>query len=330
MFEEIIDYLTPSAAVPVSSALKLNGGIMEVRLRKNKPLVIIGSEKSFLIDSSGREVTGTGEPVVCDAEDFDKIFNRLCDYSVYSHADTIMESYITIRGGHRIGVACTAVVKDGKVIGTKDISSLNFRFAREIKGAADDIMKHLINQRLIIFGPPCSGKTTVLRDLARQLSNRMHKICIIDERGEIAALHNGVPNMDVGINTDILNAFPKENGIVNAVRTLSPEYIVFDEIGKENEGRAVLKSFSMGAGIITTAHASDIRELLFKSYIKNIMDSGLAGSAVQLSGEQPGKIKRIYSTDEIRKIYSGGGSDCACLTNREKTFGFVYAEAGNT
>ena len=164
-------------------------------------------------------------------------------------------------GAHRVGFCGTAAGQDGKLSTLRDVSSLNIRFAREVRGCARELYDRAFQDglcSLVIAGKPLSGKTTVLRDLARLLGEE-HRVCVIDSRGELAGVHGGIPALDVGENTDVLNGDSKAEGIMCALRSLSPDIIVCDEIGDDAE--EVRQCMYCGVKLVVSAHAGSIREL---------------------------------------------------------------------
>lgn len=206
-----------------------------------------------------------GKMVRCSApftqEDITECFLELCRNSVHSFAREISEGYITLPGGHRVGFCGTAAGHDGKFSTLRDVSSLNIRFAREVRGCARELYDRAFQDglcSLIVAGKPLSGKTTVLRDLARLLGEE-HRVCVIDSRGELAGVHGGIPALDVGENTDVLNGYSKAEGIMCALRSLSPDIIVCDEIGDDAE--EVRQCMYCGVKLVVSAHAGSIREL---------------------------------------------------------------------
>lgn len=198
------------------------------------------------------------------------VFNEICGYSLYSHQSEIAEGYVTLQGGHRVGICGTAVYKDGKIDFIKDISGLNIRIAHEIPGCAEKLYKQVFSEgltSLLIVGKPLSGKTTLLRDLARLLSVK-YRVCIIDSRNEISACCRGTPGFDIGLNTDVLCGFGKAEGIMTALRTLSPEIIICDEIG--DDGDVFRQCSYCGVKITASAHSGSLEEL-HRRFDENIL-----------------------------------------------------------
>ncbi len=291
----------------------------EIRLRANRPVILFGA-KGSLFFSSDSTVSNTlrNNTYICSGEELTETFNRMCGYSIHAHQTSINNGFVTMRGGHRAGIAGTAVLDSkGEIINIRDISSLNIRIARESDGCSSQLVKTFFKDKarsLIIAGPPSSGKTTMLKDLAKKLSSadgcKCFKLAIIDEREELAAVEGAIPNNNVGLNCDILNSYPKEKAVLTAVRTLSPEIIVCDEIGSDSEVNAIKHAVNTGVRFVVSIHASDFDELVSRPQVESLLRTYSFDNVVMLAGDgQPCKIKEIYEVgdllDEINRRRSG-------------------------
>lgn len=274
--------------------------VQEIRLRSGKPLTLTDGTSSLFIDNKGRILYSSGDNalVVSQRNIFDT-FKRLCGYSVYSYQEQIKNGFITVRGGHRVGICGTAVSNSGKISAVNDISSLNIRISRQIYGVSAEIINKCcpLNGGIIIIGMPSSGKTTILRDLSYRLSLgiecKMMRTSVIDERGELSGTFQGCAYNDLGL-CDILNSYPKGEGIIHAVRALSPQVIICDEIGTEEDCISASQGFNAGAYIIASVHASDYDEFLLRPIAKQLISSGAFRTAVILeSSDRPGRIREI-------------------------------------
>ena len=224
--------------------------IAEIRIRAGR--------EAALVDIRG-ETSYCSEPF--SAGEIADVFAEICRYSVYSFQGEIAQGYVTLDGGNRVGICGTAVYKNGKIDFIKDISGLNIRIAHEKIGCANELFERFFRgepRSLILGGKPLSGKTTLLRDLARRLSEN-HRVTIIDSRNELSGSVRGTPSFDVGRNTDVLCGAEKSDGIMLALRTMSPEVIICDEIADDEE--AVERCAYCGVKLIAAAHAGSIAEL---------------------------------------------------------------------
>ncbi len=278
----------------------------EIRLRTEKPITLISSDGTIFIDKKGRPTyIYSGNLYSIQAEEMRDSFNRLCNFSVYSHSDSISQGFITLKGGHRVGLSGTAVTENGHISAIRDINSLNIRIAREFKGCADEVLKKAFENKMknvIIAGPPSSGKTTLLRDIARQISSgrfgEYYKVAVVDERCEIFPVSDGVCSCDTGANTDVLSSFKKADGIMTALRTLSPQLIICDEIGTVDECYAINSGLNSGVNFVLSIHAASSSELKNKLQFKTLLESGISAKVVILSYE-PCRVKEIFETGEI-------------------------------
>ena len=282
--------------------------IQEIRLRIEQPVSVCCAKGIYFIHKDGGICCFTDrETITVSREDMEETFRKICSYAVYSHQNEIKNGYITIRGGHRVGICGSAVRANGNITGIRDISSFNIRIAREVKGAANEIFKRLDNNLsggLLLAGPPSSGKTTVLRDIARQLScgatGQMRKVAIVDERGELAASCFGTAQNDLGPCCDVLDAYPKGEGILQAVRSLSPEYIICDELGSNEETLSVEEGLNAGVTMIASIHANSQKTLLKRKQAVILLATGAFENVILLGGNYaPGKIQGIYKAGDL-------------------------------
>lgn len=233
------------------------------------------AEKNAAVQKSGI-LLDTG--VKISRDELRKIIDSMCRGSLYAMQTSLVKGFITLSGGHRVGICGRGITENGAITHMTDISSLCIRISREIIGAADPIMEYLeCNGRIynvLIISPPGGGKTTLLRDIARQMGNR-HKVCIVDERSEIAACKEGVPYHDVGRFTSVMDAVPKAEGIQMLLRTMSPEIIITDETGSEEEEKAIYKTINCGAKIITSAHGYSEKDLFARDFFGRLITQGV-------------------------------------------------------
>ena len=286
---------------------EIQPSIWEIRLRRDKPVILISNGNSIFITKTGR-ITSicSGDLKKTDGQEIDDTFKACCGYSIHSHIGEIANGFVTLEGGHRVGICGTAVYENGRVVNQRNISSLNIRVAREFKGAADGLAELMRSgiKSLLIAGAPSTGKTTVLRDVARRLADGLFvstcKVAIVDERSEIASLSHGIPQNDVGMNTDVLDGFSKGDGILQAVRTLSPDVVICDEIGGEDECAAIRCGLNSGVCFIASVHAGNEEELRRKRQITALMEDGaFEYTAFLKSGGTPSQVERIVKNEII-------------------------------
>lgn len=266
----LLPYRLVSAAIKCAAAN--HGVINEVRLREGQPLCVTSDGKNL---KSARTVT---------KEDVEYTLRHLCSNSLYSHADTIREGYITSKEGVRAGICGKAVTDGGVITAVTDITSLCLRFPKRVTGCADAayelLRKRSFSAGLLVYSRPGVGKTTLLRELAYRLSTgeEPHRVAVVDTRSELSATLEDVTM------ADILLSYPRGKGIEIAVRTLSPEYIICDEIGSEAEGEAIMDASHTGVSFAASAHGGSFEELMRSQYIRKLWEAGIFDICLGLLG----------------------------------------------
>lgn len=269
----------------------------EIRIRACHDTMIISRGQEIKLHDS-EEIT---------PDILEETLNRLLDYSYYAYEDELSKGYITIEGGHRVGICGRVTLNEDKVHLIKDISSLNIRRSRQIIGASSKVIKAVYDDRknnisnTLIISPPKCGKTTIIRDLARVLSNKGFKVGICDERSEIAGCYNGETSYDLGDRTDILDGCPKAEGMLMLIRAMSPDVIITDEIGKKEDVKAVEAALCAGVKIITTIHGSSYEDIA-GSAIGELVRNQVFETLVFLTATpQTGTVKRIMKLAGMKK-----------------------------
>ncbi|MGN0606726.1 MAG: ATPase, T2SS/T4P/T4SS family [Oscillospiraceae bacterium] len=298
----ITRYFSPEIRKSLEKIIGRYGdNIHEIRLRTGRPVVLVSCGYAEYASCDGtKEKTVSDKTIYASAKDISYTFNAICDYSVHSYENEISQGYITVCGGHRVGFSGSAVINADRVSAVKYINSINFRVASQIKGCADGIMQKIFAHKpvsLLIAGEPSSGKTTVLRDLSRQLSDK-YSVSVIDERGEIGAVYHGEPQNILGNMCDIFDGYPKAYGLQTAIRVMAPDIAVCDEIGDDEEVDKLLSCVNCGVKVVATAHAGSYEELIRRKNIKRLIDSNVFEYTAILDGKQnPGKISRIVKVN---------------------------------
>jgi stage III sporulation protein AA len=282
--------------------------LQEIRLRINKPMMIYYNNKEFFVDENGRMISHRYEGAkVASQEDLKEILDCISKYSYYAYEEDIKNGYITIEGGHRVGLAGKVALENGEVKTIRNITCLNIRISHEIKGCADKVIPQIVeDNRLLhtlIISPPKCGKTTLLRDIIRQLSdgNKFFEgatVGLVDERSEIAGSYRGVPQNDIGIRTDILDSCNKNEGMIMLIRSMSPSILAIDEIGSEKDVSAIRYALNSGCKMVCTVHASSIKELEQKPKLNELINNHIFERYIFLENENNiGDIKKIYDKE---------------------------------
>lgn len=296
----------------VKCSVRNQQGLEEIRIRVERPIELRIHNRSVFLTPSGHCSPFAEEGMIATVEDGHKMMNLISRHSVYAIEEELRRGYITVSGGHRVGIAGRAVVDGGKVKFLKDIKSFNVRVAREMKGIANPIIAKLFADQkfknTLIVSPPQCGKTTLLRDLIRLLSYGVkahtihgHKVGVVDERSELASCINGIPQHDLGPRVDVLDACPKAEGMMMMIRSMSPEVLACDEIGSTQDTQSVLEALHAGVAILTTAHGSSIHDVKQRPSLRPLFEQPVFDRFLILSKRDGvGTVEAIYDRTEGR------------------------------
>ncbi|MDD9267509.1 stage III sporulation protein AA [Paenibacillus sp. GCM10023248] len=269
----------------------VQAGVEEVRVRESRPLEISWGDGYAFVDDRGKPVTQEEMAYKPTKQDCHTLLEMLTNHSMYTHEEELRRGYITIAGGHRVGLAGRTVLDQGDVKQIRDVSSFNIRIAREVQGVGRQVLPHLFDpyrrsvHHTLVISPPQQGKTTLIRDLARLISRGEwgagglntsgKKVGVVDERSELAACDKGVPRFDLGPRTDVMDGCPKAEGMMMMIRSLSPDVLIVDEIGRPEDAAAIHEAVHTGIRIVATAHGADYEDVRLRPVLKQLLEEGV-------------------------------------------------------
>ncbi len=266
--------------------------IEEIRIRVMKKVEVIIAGKPIFLSS------------MTTYEDSINLLNELSHYSIYTLEDELKKGYITVRGGHRVGLSGRVITENGRVKAIRDVTSFNIRIAREKLGIAEPYVSYVFQQKwlnTLIIGPPQTGKTTMLRDFARLISSgyqhiHSNKVGIVDERSEIAGCVKGVPQHKLGDRVDVLDACPKAEGMMMMIRSMSPDVLVVDEIGTLEDAEAVLEAVHAGVQLFVSVHGYKASDLMNRPSLRSLIEANVFDRYLELSRRNgPGTVQQILN-----------------------------------
>ncbi len=281
----------------------------EIRIRINKPICLIGKEEYFLTLTG--ETKNELSAFIPNAEDIINTIEIMSDFSIYAFEEELRKGYITLSGGFRVGISGKVVLENNSIKTIKNISALNFRIAKEIKGCCENIISHITTPNImntLIISPPNCGKTTLLRDIIRHISNngingQTVKIAICDERSEIAGSYMGVAQLDVGLRTDVLDACPKDKGMMILLRAMSPNIIAVDEIGGKKDIEAIEHIVNCGINILATVHGKTMNDIIQRISFEELLKKRIFERFIILSRRNgAGTVEKICN-ERYKEMY---------------------------
>lgn len=288
--------------------------VEEIRLRAGQPLLLLAAGREIFVDSRGIPVEW-GVAYRVTAQDVTESLDRMTNSSFYAVEEELKKGFLTLPGGHRVGVAGETILHNGQIQTLKNISSLNIRIAKDIPEQVTGIIPWLLGpdarvRHTVLLSPPRAGKTTLLRRLIRSFSDgvpglrlRGQTVGVVDERGELAGMWQGTPAYNLGCRTDVIDGCPKSLGIGMLVRSMAPEIIAVDELGHPDDVAAVVDALRTGVTIISTAHAGSWQGALTRPTLRMLFDQGVFERVVLLSRRAgPGTVEGIYDVTSGREL----------------------------
>ena len=315
-WEESVLPLLPGRVRAALQALpsQVKDRLQEIRLRAGRPVEIqYGERRGFLGDGTLHQ-RSEAETLTVSAQMCQAVFHAVVEHSPYAKEGEIRQGYVTLRGGCRVGFTGQVLLRDEKVRAMPHCTSICFRVLREIPNAAQTALPHVVVpggriRHCLVLSPPGLGKTTLLRDLARRLGDMGRRIVVIDERSEIAGCWQGVPTVDVGQTTDVLDGCPKDIGIMMALRSMAPEAIVTDEIGSAADVGALTEAARSGVAILASAHGRCEEDVWARPMLRPLMEWGIFERILLLEDKNGSRTVRslVPSVDAARRVRTCGG-----------------------
>lgn len=289
--------------------------VQEIRLRIQGPLLMIQNNREYYITPEGKLSKSPGEAFRASRRDLKETLEYISSYSLYAFEEEIRQGFITIQGGHRIGLAGKVIMDSQGIRSMKFVSFVNVRLSHEVRGCADRVMPYLYEKgeflHTLILSPPRSGKTTLLRDMIRQVSDGTGPepgmtVGVVDERSEIGACYQGEPQNELGMRTDILDCCPKALGMMMLIRTMSPQVIAVDEIGSQEDLAAMEYAMNCGCKLIATVHGTSMEDIRLKPVLGRLLQEQWFERYVVLEGKKrPGHVAQICDS-RGKALYQSG------------------------
>lgn len=277
--------------------------VQEIRIRMGAPFMVVYGGEEYFVEEDGKMSREAVHPYRIRQDDIRETMEFISNYSMYAFEEELRQGFITIQGGHRVGVAGKTVLEQERIKNIRYISFINIRLAHQMIGCADMVMPFIRQgdtiYHTLIISPPRCGKTTLLRDMIRQISNgsqgkRGLNVGVVDERSELGACYHGMPQNDLGYQTDILDCCPKKEGMMMLVRSMSPKVIAVDEIGFREDVEALEYVMNCGVKLLTTVHGRNMEEIQAKPVLGRMVQEKMFQRYILLSAGQVGKVEAVF------------------------------------
>lgn len=278
--------------------------LQEIRMRADRPLSVRWDGKEYFVKAGGEATIYKEDGYVINTQEITQTMEYISGYSLYAYEEELKQGFLTIQGGHRVGVAGKVLLEHGKVKNIRHIAFLNIRLCHEVQGCADELLPYIMEDdkvySTLLISPPGAGKTTILRDMIRQVSDGTgngtgKNVGVVDERSELAGSYYGIPQNDLGSRTDILDGCPKAEGMMMMIRSMAPEVLAVDEIGTEEDMNAIRCAACCGCQIFATAHGSSVEDISSHPYLGQVYQEQIFDRYVLLN--------RNYHTGQIAAVY---------------------------
>ncbi len=281
--------------------------LQEIRLRVNAPLLIVYDNKEYFLTEQSELSRDCVNSYLLTKNELKETMEYISNYSLYAFEEELKQGFITITGGHRVGIAGKAVLEENRIKSIKHISFINIRLSHQITGCAEKVIPLIMENgnclHTLIISPPCCGKTTLLRDIIRLISDGGKDragltVGVVDERSEIGACYMGVPQNDLGIRTDVLDCCPKAKGMLMLIRAMSPRVIAVDEVGSKEDIEAIEYVINCGCKLIATVHGNSLLDVKGKPLLKKLIEDKLFERYILLSNKgSVGHLEEVYDRE---------------------------------